>query len=425
MASLARVGRASGLLLFGALLSLRLAGCAEAECSFNSDCPAGLCQDGKCVRQCFAPVDCPKDKPVCMKGVCEPLSGDAAVDSTPSDSSSDSGTIDTGTPPVDTSVEPTDTEAPPDTSTPVDTSVPDTTTGTKRYLTKCGADSECASGRCTTTGPRFCTKSCTTHAECADGQLCGGGICRIDDTGQATCDLTSASPCIEYCYGTTSAHHCTHSCASGADCPAGYACSPVAAGKKICVEIEKGCTVADQCPSGLGFCGTGSVGCTAKCDTAADCPLRMVGLPAYTCELRSGQKVCVPPSDVVGSDPMGSTCASTGINTCRSAGCDTSSSPPSCVQRCTVSGGCPTNWGCFPLEDPGPPATALLICTPAGATWLGDSCTRGRDCITGICQAPGYCSRLCVDGLCPDGMSCVTAPLSADDGTPIKLCTKP
>jgi hypothetical protein len=65
-----------------------------------------------------------------------------------------------------------------------------------------------------------------------------------------------------------------------------------------------------------------------------------------------------------------------------------------------------------------------LLCTPAGTTWLGDTCARGRDCITGICQAPGYCTRLCVDGLCPDGMSCVTAPLSADDGTPIKLCTK-
>jgi hypothetical protein len=423
MAFLARALRATGLLAFAALFMVRLAGCAESECKFNSDCAAGLCQSGSCVRECFSPVDCPKDRASCnARGVCEARSvdGGVIVDST----AIDSATTDSGAEPIDTSVA-TDSEMEIDTSSPIDTSVPETIGGSKSYLTKCAGDSECASGKCTTTSPRFCTKSCTTHGDCAHGQLCGGGICRNDDTGQTGCDLTTAAPCSEFCYGTTTAKHCSHTCSSGAECPAGYACSPVVTGKKICVEIERPCTIADQCPTGLGFCGSGSIGCTAKCDTASDCPLRLIGLPAYTCELRSGQKVCVAPSDVVGSDPIGTSCASTGLNSCRSGACDPGTSPASCVQRCSVRGGCPVNWGCFPLEDPGPPATALLVCSPAGSTWLGDSCTRGRECITGICQSPGYCTRLCVDGLCPDGMSCVAAPLTADDGTPIKLCKKP
>jgi len=423
MAFLARVARASALLLFGLGLTTRLAGCAKGDCEFTSECPFGRCVSGECVTECKAAIDCAKDRPFCNRGKCEEASADdAGVDAPPPPDSMtpiDSSQPDTLVPDPDTSVAP-DTEPPADTTMP-----PADSGGSKRYLTKCAADSECASGRCSAESPRFCTKTCAVHADCAHGQLCGGGVCRLDDSGKTGCDLTTAAPCVEFCYGTTSAKHCTHTCAAGSDCPAGYACSPVATGKKICVEIEKPCTIADQCPSGLGFCGSTSVGCTAKCDTAADCPQRLVGLPSYTCELRSGQKVCVPPSDVLGSDPFGSTCSATSsVNTCRSGACDPGTSPASCVQRCSVKGGCPVNWGCFPLEDPGPPKTALLLCSPAGSSWLGDTCARGRDCITGICQAPGYCTRLCVDGLCPDGMSCVAAPLSADDGTPIKLCTK-
>lgn len=395
-------------LLVGALAGQ---GCAESQCSFNSDCPAGRCTDGECVRECFASIDCPNKAAQCLRGICELPEGDAAVDtSTPTDTDVVTDTtvisdIATDTTPVDTTTPSTDTPA-----------------GTKGYLTKCAGDGDCASAKCAPGSPRFCTKTCSAHADCAHGQLCAGGICRLDDTGQTGCDLTSGAPCMEFCYGNATAKHCTHSCSAGADCPAGFACSPVSAGKKVCVEIERACSDATQCVSGLGFCG--GVGCTGTCDTASDCPQRLVGLPAYTCELRSGQKVCVAPSDILGADPIGSSCPATGTNKCRSGACDPGTTPPQCVQRCSTRGGCPPSWGCFPLEDPGPPKTALLVCSAAGTLWLGDACTRGRDCSTGICQAPGYCTRLCVDGLCPDGMSCITAPLTADDGTPIKLCTK-
>lgn len=376
------------------------------------------------MRECFAPIDCPKDRPVCVNGTCDVRDGggndsgvDAGedtsmtIDSSPGDSSS---LMDSG------SASDSDSDS---------GSATDSTVGTKAYLTKCASDGECASGHCTASGPRFCTKACTAHADCANGQICGGGLCALDDTGQTGCNLASGSPCQQYCYGSSSAaaaRHCTHDCASGADCPAGYACSAVGSGKKVCVDIERSCATAGDCPSGLGYCGASGVGCTAKCESAADCPLRLVGLPAYTCEDKGlGFKVCVAPSDVLGADPIGTSCPATGTNTCRSDGCDTSLSPPQCVERCSVRGGCPVGWGCFPSEDPGPPATASLVCTRAtGGGWLGDSCTKASDCATGLCQSPGYCTRLCVDGLCPDGMSCSAPLLTADDGTPIKLCTK-
>lgn len=412
---------------FALLAALSLSRCAESECSFNSECTGrGLCVEGRCKVECLASVDCPADRPICSGGVCSAGDGGVVTDSSSPDASIDTGTPppdtgapppDTGTPPTDTGTEWPDTSVVPDTTPPPDTS----TGGTKGYLTKCTSGAECASGVCSPDVPSFCTKSCSSHAECANGQICAAGTCRLDDTGKTGCDLATASPCGEFCYGTPTSRHCTHACTSASQCPAGYACMPAGAGKKVCVEIEKPCGVPEQCPSGLGFCGAGGVGCTARCDTAADCPHRLVGLPPYTCELVSGQKVCVAPADVLGSDPLGATCSGVGTNTCRSGACDDGTSPPSCAQRCTTRGGCPVGRGCFPLEDSG---SALLVCSTAGGAWLGDACTRGRDCLTAICQSPGYCSRLCDDGYCPDGMTCVAAPLTATDGTPIKLCTK-
>jgi hypothetical protein len=404
------------------LLALSATRCAESRCQFTSDCDRGVCLNGACTPECTLDIDCPTGR-TCFSGICRV--GDAGVDGdVPDTAKIDSGSVD------DTSASPDDTSSPPDTSTPADTSmVSDTTVpGTKAYLTSCAADGECVSALCAAGAPRFCTRTCTANADCADGQICSAGKCALDDAGAAGCDLASGSPCKQACFGSStvaSARHCTHTCTTASECPAGHACSEVAPGKKVCVDIERSCATADQCPSGLGFCGSGGLGCTAKCNSASDCPSRLVGLPAYTCELKSGTQVCVPPSDVLGADPLGASCSSTGTNTCRSGACDDGVSPAMCNQRCTVRGGCGKGWGCFPLEDPGPPKSTLLVCTAAtGSGWLGDACTRARDCITGICQAPGYCTRLCVDGLCPTGMSCVAAPLTATDGTPIKLCTK-
>jgi len=409
-----RALKAATILGLAFLFARSLDGCAESRCHLNSECAAGRCIDGECVRECFQPLDCPTDKPVCTSGICFPRDADSGLPDTGTDTSV---SPDTTPPPTDTTVDP-DTTIDPDTGTPP----PDTGPGSKSYLDACSSDSECVSGICTPVAPRFCTKTCTSHLGCADGQICSGGKCRLDDTGKKGCDTTSGAPCLEFCFGTTTASHCTHSCTSVSECPAGFACSPVGSGKKVCVDIERPCSTATQCPSSVGYCGSGGVGCTAKCDFASDCPLRLVGLPAYTCATVSGTQVCVPPSDILGSDPIGASCSATGTVYCRSGGCDTTPSPPMCNQRCKPRGGCPPGFGCFP--DAGGGSVSLVCTTVTGSGWLGETCGKARDCITGLCQAPGYCTRMCNDGFCPTGMTCKATGLSADDGTPISLCEK-
>ncbi len=439
---LLRFLRATATAALATTFAFSLSQCAKGECTMNSECGGrGLCIDGECKIQCYQPIDCPSDRPVCSGGVCTAPDGGVVPDSAIEDSAIEDSATDTSVGPTDTGTPPPDTSTPEDTSTPPtdtgsewpDTSVgPDTSTGTKSYLTKCSSGAECASGMCSPDTPSFCTKPCSSHSACANGQICAGGICRLDDIGRTGCSLSTAAPCLEYCYGPSdgapASRHCTHSCTTASECPAGYACSPVAPGVKACVEIERPCSVSNQCPGNL--CGADGLGCTAECQTAADCPHRLVGLPAYTCESRtistgSGtttKKVCITPGDVAGSGPLGATCAD--WHSCRSGACDDSTTPWTCAQRCTTDGGCAVGLGCFPLVNGG---AIDLVCSAAASAWLGDTCARGRDCATAICRDAGgigYCSRMCDDGYCPDGMTCTSLGVSATDGTPVMLCLK-
>ncbi len=425
-----------GFTLLSLLTSLlvSLPDCAKARCEFNSDCgDSARCVDGDCVKNCRLDLDCPDDKPICQRGLCVVKKDDAGVDDTsvtPSDGGDGGGAdtklpVDTATG-TDTNVDDT-TVSPVDTGAGVDTTVgTDVTGGIKGYLDGCAGDGECVSGACTVDAPRFCTKSCAASGECAHGQICAGGHCRLDDTGKTGCSPSTGSGCLLYCYGSATSAHCTKDCLTASDCPAGFACTAAGAGKKVCVDIERGCTAASQCVTGLGFCGGTSDGCTSECTSATDCPNRLIGLTPYACTVSGGKTVCVPPADVLGSDPLGATCAASGTNTCRSGGCDTATSPAMCNTRCTPQGGCPLGYGCFPDAGGG---SVDLICTPAGSSWLGAACARARDCRTGLCQAEatgsgGYCTKLCNDSLCPTGMTCKASGLTASDGTAIKLCSK-
>jgi hypothetical protein len=131
--------------------------------------------------------------------------------------------------------------------------------------------------------------------------------------------------------------------------------------------------------------------------------------------------ICVPPADVVGSDPLGATCAATGTVLCRSGACDDATTPPTCNQNCTSRGGCGPGYGCYP-EATG--AMFYFVCHAAGRAWVNESCARSSDCYTGLCDTGNFCSRLCNDGLCPTGMTCMDSGLSAADGTRIRLCRR-
>ena len=212
--------------------------------------------------------------------------------------------------------------------------------GRGAYLDRCTADTDCASGRCVDDhgSTRFCSRACASDLECAHEHLCSAaGVCVHDDTG-APCSIATPATCADgACLGTAGGASCTRDCASAAECPAGYACTTVdTSGRRVCVDIERPCTAAAECATGLCF---GGVGCTAECRTAADCPARLaaLGVPPYRCstELGTANPICIPPSDVVGSDPIGAACRynASGIVQCRSGACDDSAPlGPMCVQ---------------------------------------------------------------------------------------------
>lgn len=407
--------------------ALCLPGCAGQECDFHSQCGSQrYCYLGRCLQDCREDFDCMSGQMCSEIGQCV-----MAVDSGPTP---DSGMprVDSGPPGVDAG---TDAGRDAGRDAGVDAGVDagrDSGTdsgppvGTGRYLDRCTSGGDCMSGRCVDDvgGTRMCTITCTTHRDCASEHVCASGECRHDDTGTG-CSTGSPTSCVlGLCVGnaTTGVGQCTRQCDSAIDCPAGFACAD-AGGTRVCVDIERGCGDASQCATGLCL----SVqGCTAECRTAADCPRRFSFLPAYTCAIAFGsaRPICVPPSDITGSDPIGSSCPITGFNDCRSDACDTSAPTGAmCTQSCTQEGGCGPALGCWPSIDDfdgdGLPDLELL-CSRAGSRAIGQSCGTGRECDSGLCDTAGFCTRLCTDdALCPTGMRCDPVP-----GFPVSLCRR-
>lgn len=280
--------------------------------------------------------------------------------------------------------------------------------GTGGYLDRCDTAADCASGRCVADrgGTSFCSRTCASDATCAHEHTCVSGVCVPDDTGEACSTATPETCAAGLCLGSDAGGQCTRQCSSAAECPAGYACTQTGgASFKICVDIERPCATAAEC--GTGLCVT-DLGCTAECVTAADCPARLPGLPAYTCgtDYGTSANLCVIPSDVVGDDAAGASCVTdaSGLYECRSGACDeTAPLGAMCVASCTARGGCGPGLGCYPLIDG---STLYMVCERAGSGDLGSSCSTGRNCTSGLCDGTGVCTRLCADGICPTGWSC-------------------
>lgn len=360
----------------------------------------------------------------------EPLdAGTSEVDaSTPSDAGTpiDAPSADTGAPPPDAGPE-VDAYVPP----PVDGGP---TPGTGAYLDRCTVDSDCASTRCVPDlgGTRFCTRTCTAESQCADEHLCVGGACVPDDTGKACAVPEACSTTL--CLGSGGDGQCTRDCGSAADCPAGYACTTFdASGRRVCIDIEKPCTASGtECRSGL--CDP-TLGCSAQCRTAADCPSRLAisdfASAPYTCEdMGALGRVCVPPADVIASDPIGQYCAPSGSVYCRSGLCLSDAVPTAmCSQGCTSTGNCAPGYGCVPDVFTGAFGSSVATaCLRAGSADLASECSSARQCESALCIPPsgpspvtGRCTRLCMDGICPTGWACT--PFAS--GSPIRLCVPP
>ena len=463
--------RLAALVVTSALATTR---CASGACDLNSDCNAGTyCgYDNQCRYDCFEDRDC-NDGSFCNRdrGRCQAIAGDAGVTADVAEKKDGGVTpVDAG-PPRDAGVDVpvvtvdvpvvmdvpvvTDVGSPPvDLGGPVDVPVTPVDTGTPpgrgAYLDPCMVNEDCASGEClrTSGGARFCTRRCVATLDCADGFLCSrpGGRCVLDDTGTA-CDTTS-TPCARVCLGNNLGHaaHCTHECNSAADCPAGFGCQDVGGGQRMCVSAEQPCGRADDCTSSLclNIRTTAFNGCTNSCVTARDCPRRMTydlgsgvryPLPPYDCVQSGADRICVPPvipidtrdGAILASDALGAPCSESN-NGCRSGVCDTAEGV--CVQGCTPTSGCPSGFNCLPWQPDGTGTAVYLACRRAltGSSPVNGTCTRGADCVTGLClpDASGttaYCSRYCTDRLCPTGMRCVPDG-TAFDGTPLALCLR-
>lgn len=405
----------------GLALALALPGCAGQECDFNSQCGERFyCAFGRCEQDCRVDTDCAPGEGCNAIGQCvvgfdggPPPPMDTGVpplpDGGPPPPPRDTGVVD---PPRDSGRPP-----PPDSGVVRDTGVP---TGTGRYLDRCSGGGDCATGLCVDDvgGTRMCTISCTTHRDCASEHVCASGVCIHDDTGASCATGSPASCALGLCIGnsTTGTGHCTRDCGSAADCPSGFACAD-AGGVRVCVDIEHGCSGPEQCETGLCL---SAQGCTSECRTAADCPRRLDGLEPYRCERAFGSTnpICVPPSDIMGGDPIGAACPATGFNTCRSAACDTAApTGPMCTQACTQEGGCGSGLGCWPLVDGG---SIVLVCSRGGSGAIGSACSTGRQCDSALCDTAGFCTRLCTDdALCPTGMRCERVP-----GFSVSLCRR-
>ncbi len=458
--------RASPLPAAGVVLafvaSLFAAQCAKSQCNLNSDCGYRR----YCDRDNLCQTDCSEDRD-CADGVCDPNGRcvkapppdaapdvapvDAAPDDVPADApvSLDRATPIDAPPPID-NPPPVDNPPPIDNPPPVDIPVtPDVSRPRAAFFDPCTIDDDCQSGACSrpATGRSFCSRTCTTRRDCFDGTLCSStGRCVPDDTGRPCDPRTDAATCARgFCFGNSASGvgHCTRECASGADCPAGYACSSVS-GTSVCVEVERRCNRASECPSNfcLGPATSAFRGCTSQCRSAADCPRRMavddgtgrlLVLPPYTCTNVEGVNLCVPPidilgGDIIGSDPIGATCSATGAPNCYSGVCDTgdATSAAACVQGCTPSGGCPSGFACRTWLPDGPTGGLYLVCRPAGTGGLGSTCAVAADCASALCYgsgATGVCTRFCNDGVCPSGMTC-TPVGNTVDGTRVALCTR-
>ena len=406
---------------------------SKGDCRYNSDCSGAYCKDGSCQKDCIdAAIDCPSGFVCNAVAQCE----------RPGGPSSDGGTGD---------------GAASDGALPDGSLLPDGATkpGTGKLLDRCNVDAECASGTCrpyTKGAATRCTRTCATNADCMSGTRCttigSETYCVASDVGRA-CTGANPAACNYACLSAQL--YCTERCQSGADCPNGYGCQPVGTPAiNVCVKAAAPCDAADTSACiAAAACDTAPslivAACTLACSSAADCPQRAAGLPAWTCD-----GLCRRPGDVYG--PLGGgerasyacNASSTVVSvcndgqhidfgafsipslpavTCGAAMTTDGIASDSCVDSCRYQGGCPHTFACTAVGSVS--GNRIGLCLPAlGSDDVGAPCTKDGSCFFGYCnRTSGKCSRDCTaDGLCPTGSTCTAAGGPPVDGQPFRRC---
>lgn len=290
----------------------------------------------------------------------------------------------------------------------------DTGTECAAFGAPCDASTVCCSlGECSAQGmcaPRPCTVSddcsglqCVQSSESLVARVCMEPTCASCD-GQNWCHnvvgCTNRTPCTdsagcgagEVCSAN---NLCLSTCQSNGECGGGECVELTGAelasvsdlGVRVCRQPVCNCRDSDD------FCALDAA-CVlddASCQVDADC-----GDARYVCDgVRCICDESVPDqcrfacstNDDCGVDQV----CDVALRRCQ-------------TEFCPLGGVCPAGYVCAPEEVEN---FAAMICRRAGASGLGDSCLRGSECASGMCQS-GVCVQPCrMTSDCTNGQNCL------------------
>ena len=378
-------------------------------CLVNSDCPAGsACQtNNTCVASstCVADASCPADKPHCSP--VDHFCAECVLNTDcPNNEICKSGHCEAA---VNGCIANSDCIAP---LVSCDMST--------RQCVGCMSDADCGA---------FCVNMectpCTTDESCAeafllqDRVLCNDAKACVQCIGNPDCsggDVCSST-------GTCIPNPLNGPCPTGGVCPTGLLCVPDGTATGTCRQT---CSLySDNCGGGL-ICGTTS----AVTPPSGACQPSIAGSSSLGQSCSASQPcdrngLCLPSSASGSScfglcDPLQSTAACSGSNSCENVVVLTSANVPVAIgaclpdndfdHPCSTPSQCGSGEVCAAEGNPTHPLTVANLCWwPVGAGGPGAGCSHDADCASGICIPgmpqnegyPGFCQ-----GGCDSNSSC-------------------
>lgn len=292
---------------------------------------------------------------------------------------------------------------------------------------ECTEDLECIGLMCaeTPTGERRCTAPCDPlrpDAGCEPGLYCARtsgceGLC-VPIVGDAALPLGDSCEIDSDCASLFCAdpgdgnQRCLAPCEGDAGiCLAGEACAANPGQCGGCVDdgllaapsgLGEACELDEDCRSGSCLDDSGRLYCTRDCSGPEDCPL------GFHCRQPEGEAgVCA--SGPIGD--VGDPCV--GLGDCLDGTfCATEGDRSWCTRLCVIDE-CPEGFECVP-------AGGTELCAP-DLGLIGDACAADGECLTGVCDDRGFCTRMCSsDAPCAAGFDCERT----GDGTDA-VCVEP
>lgn len=247
-------------------------------------------------------------------------------------------------------------------------------------------------------------------------------------------------------FGGTVGALCVQSCASGSDCPSGFACADYR-GSKSCLSAQffqnasfttaagGSCYSGGDCQS--GYCSSDTYQCVEVCAESSDCG---AGGTCYWEEIVTDVFAGTCGGSPTGTGVTGSTCsvdADCASGVCYGSGI--------CGDLCGSTADCPSASVCFPVNYSRCTSSIAGICFQwqvnqvkacvqagsgtIGTGAIGSTCTADSQCRDGLCDTvDGVCTGVCSrDADCPGTMRCNIEQLATLDGEPVyfNVCKTP